>query len=34
MTVMVHLRGDVVLPTVNINNDKNTMTCDKLLIIR
>lgn len=30
---MVHLRGDVVLLTVNINNDKNTMTCDKLLII-
>ena len=32
-TVMALLRGVVVSLTVNINNDKNTMPCDKLLII-
>ena len=31
--VMVHLRGDSVSLTVNINNDQNTMTCDELQIL-
>ena len=32
-TVMVHLRGDIVSLTVNINNNQNTMTCDELQIM-